>query len=182
MLTQEPIATKSIAQKPRWPRAIVAFAATIVIVATAVGVWAFTGGDGGPVASADAQIEITFDGNDATYTGHRQIIEGRAEIVLTNASTGSAWFVVQRFDTGSNELTAELARAAEGADFVTTDGPLGEAKIMEEILPESGSFSGNVTRPIRLEAGSTYVLEAGLAGEESTRIWRAAVIEVVAAD
>jgi hypothetical protein len=181
MLTQEPTATEQIAQKPRWPRAIVAFAATIVIVAAAVGIWALTN-DPGPVAAGDAQIEVTFTGDAVDYAGDSEIYPGRAELEFTNDWTAQAWIIVHRFDTGSAELAAELARAPMGVVFETTDGPPGDVILMEEILPELGSFSGSVTRPITIEAGSSYLLTVAVSGDDSTQVWMTALIEGVAAD
>ena len=180
MLTQEPTETTHIAHHPRWPRAIVAFAATIVIVAVAVGVWVFTGVDDGPVAAGDAQIDVTFTGDEVVYAGHSEISPGRATVAFTNNSEVQAWFAVHRFDSGSAELATELALAPEGGDYVTTELPGGYVILMEGVLPGLGSSSGSLSRRIMLEAGNTYLLTAAVTGEESTHVWQAAVITVVA--
>jgi hypothetical protein len=177
MLTQEPTDTRQIAPRPRWPRAIVAFAATIVIVAAAVGIWAITN-DASPVAAADAQIEVTLTGNEAVYAGDREIIEGTADVTWFNESDELGWFVLARFDTGSAELDAELAQRAEGEDFVTAQDPVGELVRMDQVLP-AGNFAGELTRPISFEPG-TYILDAALEEGDLTHVYRAAVIEVVA--
>ena len=56
MLTQEPTETKKITARPRWSRAIVAFAATIVVVGAAAVVWvvAMTAGRSPPATPASS--------------------------------------------------------------------------------------------------------------------------------
>jgi hypothetical protein len=179
MLTQEPTETRQIAPRSRWPRAAVAFAATIVIVGAAVGIWALTN-DPSPVAAADAQIEVTLTGDEAVYAGDREIVEGTADVTWFNESDELGWFVLMRFDTGSAALDTELARAAEGGDFVTTEDPIGELVIMDQVLP-AGSFAGELTRTVSFEPG-TYILDAGIDDGNATHVYRAAVIEVVAAE
>ncbi len=88
------------------------------------------------------------------------------------------WFVVQRFDTGSAGLNAELSLATEGDDFVTGEDPPGDVVMMESVLPGADSATRRVIYSIAFEPG-TYILDAGIAGEDTTHVWRAAVIEVV---
>lgn len=178
MLTQEPTETKQIVARPRWPRAMVAFAATVVVIGAAAVMWAI-GTDDGPVAAGDARIEVTFTGDGTSYVGHREIFEGITELTLINQGETTASFVVQRFDTGSVELAENLALAAEGGDFLTEDLPPGMVDIYE-VLP-AASGASPATPSILLEPG-TYILDAGLGSDEidGTHVYRAAVITVVA--
>ncbi len=175
MLTQEPTEVKQVAEKPRWSRAIVAFAATIAIVAAAVGVWAMNSDDGGPVAAGDARIEVTFTGDGTAYSGHRQITEGLGEVTVINEAPSTWGVMVQRFVPGSHQLAAELALAPEGGDFVSSLGQPSRMVAAYDGIP------GESTQPILLEPG-IYILDFGNAEGDLTYIYRAAVIEVVAAD
>lgn len=175
MLTLEPTDTRPTTARSRSPRAIVAIAAVVVVAAgAAIGIWALTR-DGGPVAAEDAQIELTFTGEDASYVGDREILAGLADVVFSNESDLPAYMVVQWFAPGSALLDEELANAPEGGDFFPGGKtPLGEAVIMQEFAP------GTATESIELQPG-TYLVEAGTALEpDPTHIWRAAVIDVVA--
>lgn len=173
MVTQEPTETREIAARPRWPRVVVVLAALVVVAVAAIGIWAVTN-DGGPVAAEDARIELTFTGDEASYAGDAEIVEGTADVVFVNESDLPAYVVVQGFDTGSAELEAELANAPEGSDFDANGGPQGEILLMDEIAP------GSATWPILLEPG-TYFVEAATAPDDApTHVWRTAVIEVVA--
>lgn len=174
MLTLEPTDTRLVAERPRWPRMVVAIAAVVVVAAgAAIGIWAFTR-DSGPVAAEDARIELTFTGDDASYIGDREIVAGLADLVFINEWNRPAYLVVQRFDPGSALLDAELAIRPEGGDFFPDGPPSGDPVIMEQYAP------GTVTESISLEPG-TYVVEAGSAIDpEPTHVWRAAVIDVVA--
>lgn len=183
MLTQEPTDVQQIAKEPRWPRAAVAFAATIVIVAAAVGIWAFAN-DNGPVAAGDAQIEVTFTGDEVLYTGDRQIVGGSsgATFVFVNESTATPYFTVQRFETGSPELAEELAWLPEGGDILTTGRPRGNVQFMNPVSPKGLAATGREVVSIPLVPG-TYIVDAGVPDvANNTHVWRGAVIEVIAAE
>lgn len=177
MLTKEPTEARQLTAKPRWPRLAVALATTLVVIGAGVVAWVIVD-DGGPVAAGDARIEVTFTGDSTSYIGHREIVQGTATLTLINEWDEPAWFVVQRFDTGSAELDRNLALAPEGGDFVTSEGPPGAVR-MTEVLP-AASGASPATPSLNLQPG-TYLIDAGHAeGEDATHVYRAAVIEVVA--
>ena len=162
--------TSSVETSPRRSRAVVATAVAILVaVGAAIGFWAVTG-DGGPVAAEDARIELTFTGDDASYLGDREIIEGPAEAVLINDSSAPVWFILEYFVPGSAALN--LDRYPEGTDFFPNEDLAGAARLMDVFEP------GRVTQPIRLEPG-TYIVEAAVADGGAPHVWRFAVIEVV---
>jgi len=168
MQTMEPTQTTQVTPRPRRPKAIVALAVAIVFVAgAAIAIWAVTN-DGGPVAAEDARLELTFTGDDASYVGDREIIEGLAELVFINDGTQPVWFVVQYFEPGSAALESELDR---GTDFFTNGTPPGATPIFEQHDP------GRTIRSILLEPG-TYVLQAADASGDSTHVWQPGIVEV----
>ncbi len=170
MIPQEPADARQRSSRPSGPAAVAALAATLVVVGLIVGVWAVNN-DGGPVAAEDARIEITFTGDEASFAGDRDITEGVADVVFINESTASAWFLIQRFDTGSDDI--EAYRGARPDIDITSEDVLGETILLREV-PEPG----RVTESITLEPG-TYILDAGLAGDGTPLVLNAAVIEVV---
>lgn len=173
MSLKEPTHTTGTATRPRWLWIAVVVAVIAGLAIAAYAIWT-SSGDEGPVAAEDAQIELTYTGDEATYSGDREIVAGSADVVFSNESDRVANIVVQRFDTGSAELAAELAPRPEGSDFDAEGMPPGEVALMEEIGPASRTWR------ITLEPG-TYFIEAAYAGDENTptHVWRTAVIEVV---
>ena len=173
MLTQEPTETRQAAPRSRWPRAIAAFAVTILIVGAALVIWA-SSSDTEPVAAADAQIRATFTGDEAFYTGDREVIEGLATLTLVNETDAVEWFALLRFDTGSAELDAELAIADEGDDFVATENP--------PVIPSNFLVSpGDPTSVSKVLEPGTYIFDVTTAAAEGAlHVWRAGVITVVA--
>lgn len=170
MQTLHPTDTSQVTSRPRRSGLLAAIAiAAVVVVGAVIAIWAVTGDDG-PTAAEDARIELTFSGDDATYAGDREIVEGRADVMLVNDASRPIWFVVQYFEPGSTAI--DLDRYPEGTDFVSDGGPAGDPAVMEQIDP------GSVTRSIVLRPG-TYIVEAAEPGEDATHVWRAAVIDVV---
>ena len=170
MQTVQPTKAGHATTPSRRPRATLAIAAAIVlVVGAAIAIWAVTS-DGEPVAAEDARIEFTFTGDDASYTGDREIVAGRAEIVMVNDGPAPVWFVVQYFEPESTALEAELDR---GDEFVTKAMPAGETPIFQRLDP------GRSTESIVLEPG-TYLIGAARASGDSTHVWQPGVLEVVA--
>lgn len=176
MLTHKATEANRNVARPAWLKAIGAFTATVLVIGAAVVIWGIA--NDRPVAAGDARIEVTFTGDATSYIGHREIIEGEVELLLVNQAATRAWFVVQRFDTGSAELDEHLAYGREGEHFVTTAEPTGLVEFYQ-VLP-AGSGASPATPSIVLEPG-TYLIDAGLDADEGegTQVYRAAVIEVV---
>lgn len=170
MRTVEPRDTRQTAAKPRRGMAVTVFA-VIVVVGGLVVAWLITT-DGGPVAAGDANIEVTFTGDGASYDGPREVIAGDASITLINETTNPVWFVIQRFDTGSDELADSLASLQEGGNVVPGDQDRPSGLVLTRTL---GSGAHPVT--LTLQPG-TYIFDTGF--EFANMVWRAAVIEVVA--
>ena len=155
-----------------WLWVAVVVAVTVAVAAAVVGIWALT--TSRPVAAEDAQIEVTFTGDEASYAGDTEVIEGTANVAFVNDTDRSAYAVVLRFETGSTELDEELATFPEGSDIVSATGPAGSTVLFELISPGSAR-----TWEVPLEPG-TYVLDAAKGSGQETHVWRVAVIEVVA--
>ena len=170
MRTVEPTADRRITAKPRRAVAIVALAATIVVVGVVTVIWVIATDDG-PVAAGDASFEVTFSGDGASYDGPREVIEGDASITLINETTNPVWFLIRLFDTGSDELADELAYLPEGGTAVRPDAsPVGVV-----LTRTVGQEPYPVT--LTLQPG-TYIFDTGF--EFANSVWRAGVIEVVA--
>lgn len=172
MALKESTHTTEPATRPRWLWIVVV--AVVAGLALAVSAWVMSD-DGEPVAAWDAQIELTYTGDSASYVGDREIVAGPAQIVFTNDSDDLGIIVVQRFDSGSAMLAAELEARPEGIDFDTTTAPPGEVELMAELYRDR-----RIWRLI-LEPGTYFVEAAHVEGDGPTHVWRAAVIEVVPA-
>jgi hypothetical protein len=155
----------------------VGFAATIVVVGVAIGVWAISNNDR-PVAAGDARLEVTFTGDTTSFAGDQMITEGLANVTFINESTERAGFVVMRFDTGSEDLAAELAAIPLGGD-----APPPTVVPPNRVLIRIVEPGTSTTASIPLKPG-TYLFDAGTLGETGwgEHIWRAAVSIAVVAD
>jgi hypothetical protein len=172
MSTRGSTAARKTQARRSWLWVAVVGAVIVAVAAAAVGIWALT--TSRPVAAEDAQIEVTFTGDEASYAGDTEVIEGTANVAFVNDTDRSAYAVVLRFETGSTELDAELATIPEGSDVVTAAGHGGATVLMEGISPGSTQ-----TWEVPLEPG-TYVFDAAKGIGQETHVWRVAVIEVVA--
>lgn len=151
--------------------AVVALAAAVVVVGVITVIWVISTDDG-PVAAGDANIEVTFTGDGASYDGPQEVIEGDATITLINETANPVWFVVQRFDTGSDELADQLASLPEGGNIVPDEQDRAPGLVL---LRTVGPGPHPVT--LTLQPG-TYTFETGF--EFANTVWRPGVIEVVA--
>jgi hypothetical protein len=172
MLTEEPSQTKYMTARPRWLRAVAAFAAVLIVIGAGV-TWAVAT-DGGPVAAGDARIEVTFTGDGTSYLGDRVIIEGTIELTYINEATTPAWLALHRYDTGSDALAAELDFLQEGENARPGDKAPGSDFQLLEVYEQ-----GRHAVTIALLPG-TYLIDAGPDWDEPTHVYRVAVIEVVA--
>ena len=172
MLTEEPTQTKYITARPRWLRAVGAFAAVLIVIGAGV-IWAVAT-DGGPVAAGDARIEVTFTGDGTSYLGDRVIIEGTVELTYINEAPTPAWLALHRYDTGSDALAGELGFLLEGENARPGDKAPGSDFQLLEVYEQ-----GRHAVTIALLPG-TYLIDVGPDWDEPTHVYRGAVIEVVA--
>jgi hypothetical protein len=155
-------------------RAVVTVAAAVVIVGAAAGIW-FMLYDSGPVAAADARIEMTFSGDGTSYSGDRKIVEGTARFTLFNESTERLALLAHRYDPGSTDLAADPGEVQEGIRFLPGAHEVPESAI--ELL-EFEISPGSRTWTLDLRPG-IYLFDVGYGNYQATGVWRAAVIEVV---
>ena len=171
MLTREPTETKPVIPRRRRLRLVGALTAAVVVFG-AIAVALVASGDGGPVAAADAQIEVTFTRDGPSYVGDREIIAGEAEVIFINNADFPSWLAVHRYDTGSAELTDELARNSAAGAFVSPADQPTPAEM--EVFQLFGRGANPVE--ITLRPG-TYIIDTAM--DMTNVVWRAAVIEVV---
>ena len=131
---------------------------------------------GGPVPAAEAQIEISFLGDGTSFVGDSEIEAGTATVTFTNDTDGEGMFFVMRYETGSEALAEELAAIGEGGTVVTSNAPVTG---YVEALSDWPVMPGTHTYELDLQAGNTYLFDAGYEDFKITGIWRMAVIEVV---
>lgn len=155
-------------------------------VATTPGAATSTTRDG-PVAAADAHIEIGYTGEGTSYEGDRQIIEGVATFTFTNDSDGRAAVGFFWYEPGSTSLVVEM-ESLEAGERAVLEGPPAEPYVeieLDEPLRQEASDGlvepGSYTWTQRLEPG-TYIFDVGNEDFHVTGLWRAAVLEVVSAD
>lgn len=178
MLTHESSQAQQTASRSRWPRGMIVLAVVVLAVGVALVAWLVTN-DEGPVAADEAQIEMTYSGDEVSYVGDHQIIEGTVTITFTNESEREAMFIMFGYDTGSEALAEELAFVSEGNRAVPT-GPDPVAGFYDVDFDYSGDLSepGSHTWTMDLAPG-TYIFDVGSADFMTTGLWRLAVIEVV---
>lgn len=164
--------TRETMSRPRWPKAIAAFATTVVLIGAVVVAWVLAGGDG-PVAAANAQVEVTFTGDATSYLGDREIIEGTVELKYVNSATTPAWLALHRYETGSDALAVELDFLLEGENGLPGErAPSADFQLLEWFAQGSHAVS------VPLLPG-TYLVDVGPDWDGPTHVYRAVVIEVV---
>lgn len=135
-----------------------------------------TSASDGPVAAADARIEMTFTDDGTTYVGDHQIIEGTATVTFSNETTGPVTLKAFGYETGSAALYEELEYLGEGDAGVPSGLDPAEGLFDPDV---GGEYApGNHTWTIDLIPG-TYLFDASTGDVMTTGLWRVAVIEVV---
>lgn len=142
----------------------------------------------GPVAAADAQIEIGYTDEGVWYIGDRQIVEGSAAFSFRNESDDGAVPVLLWYESGSTALAEVLEVVEEGERVIVgrrpPPEPYVEIELDEQLQWDSAGglvVPGSYTWTQVLEPG-TYIFDVGPEDFHQTGFWRAAVIEVVADD
>ena len=138
MDTREQIkARPSPASKPRRRALALGLAAVVVVAAVGVGALVMGGGGDNPVAAADAQPKVVFDGSTCQYVGPTLIEEGNAEFTLVNSSSSTFKLATWRMMSEA-DLETELARFPLGQDG-DEDGnmPSGQLLLNNSVQPGS---------------------------------------------
>jgi hypothetical protein len=130
----------------------------------------------GPVAAADARIEMTFTDDGTSYLGDHQIIAGTATVTFSNETTRPVTLMAFGYESGSAALAEELEFLKEGNNGVPSGLDPAEGFFDPDIGGEYGP--GNHTWTIDLVPG-TYIFDASTGDMMTTGLWRVAVIEVV---
>jgi hypothetical protein len=176
MITQEHVEKRQPEAPPRRKRLVPALAAAAVLTVAVVAAAILMSGDPGPVAAADANPVVVFDGTTCSYEGPTLIEEGVVEFSFENSADEAfypiAWLVEEP------ALTHELELHPVGTDIDTTNeaNPDGIVVIQGRIRPGATGFESQLS--MRLEPG-TYLFDCGT-GLGPDRVWRAAQLEVVA--
>ncbi len=155
-------------------------AVSLSILALGCGTDDDSSGTAGPVPADEAQLELTFTGDGASFAGDREIAEGVVIVLFSNESDGAAIFTILGYETGSDALTEELEVMGEGGTVVTSDAPT--AGYFEAEFDDLGEAvaPGDYSWTVNLVAGNTYLFDVGAEDFHVSGMWRPAVIEVVA--
>jgi hypothetical protein len=177
MTTQQTTETRRVTRRSRWPGALVAVVAIIVVAGVAVIAWLLTDEEG-PVAADEARIEMTYSGDGTSYVGDHEIIEGTVTVTFSNETTSPPILAVFGYETGSEALAEELEFLEEG-DRGVPSGTLPVAGFFDVDFDAGELAPGSHTWTMDLGPG-TYLFDVGPEDFMTTGLWRIAVIEVVA--
>ena len=174
MITQEQDEKLQPQTPPRRKRLLPALAAAAVLIAAVAATAVLVSRDSGPVAAADANPVVEFDGTACSYEGPTLIEEGVVDFSMTN--TAERDFFLQGFRMEEATLSQELAAWPVGTDIETTpDTP----------MPKGVSWFSWWLQPGESQT-SAWLLEPGsylahcVVGNPGEHVWRTALIEVVA--
>lgn len=153
-------------------------AAAAVVVVIGLGIWGiFVLLGGGPVPADEARIEVAFTGDGTSFVGDREIVEGTVTVTFSNETDSDGILYVMAYETGSDALAVELEMIEVGGSLVTSDPPVAG---YTEVLSDWPASPGTHSYTVDMEAGNTYLFDAGFEDYHQSGIWRMAVIEVVA--
>lgn len=160
---------------PKRTRLVPALGAAAVLIVAIAAVAFLVGRDSAPIAAADANPVVEFDGTACTYEGPTLIEEGMVEFSLT--SSGDEGFNLVAIRLQEPVLSQELAAAPVGSDFaITPDTPTPEGE-----LSSAGVSPGDSVSNGWLMKAGTYVLDCTIPVRAvPEHIWRIAQVEVVA--
>jgi hypothetical protein len=175
MITQEPTETHPAPRPPR-RRNLAAAVAVVAVIAVALVATVLVTGDDGPVAAADANPIITFDGTSCTYDGPTLIEEGEITFRFNNSSTETLLFY--GWLIGGQALESALEQMPIGTDIDPAGVPLPNGMVWFQSTIEPGATSAESSLSWQLRPG-TYLLDCSI-GDPSERMWRTAQIEVLA--
>ena len=163
-----------------WKPVAVVAAAFIVVLLVVGGGILLMGGEGEPVAAADAQPVVTCDGETCTWDGPTALTPGVLRIEAVNDSTRMITFAVWMMSGPA--LDDQLADRPAGTDIALSpddEAPDGELAFYTEVAPGSTQ-----TPSVAVVAGHTYLVDCltrdtSGGGDFYDHLWRPAAIEVV---
>jgi hypothetical protein len=180
MDTRETTQARPEKQVRGWRPVAVVAAAFVVVLLVVGGVLLLMGGDGDPVAAADAKPVVTCDGETCTWEGPMTVTPGLMAFEFVNDGTQPITFAVWTMTpTAADE---ELANRPVGTDIAIPPGdeaPSGMDLFYDIVQPGSTQI-----RSSQVASGYTYLVDcltsATDAGEDYyDHLWRPAAIEVV---
>lgn len=178
MITEEEIERRQPDRPPRRKRFVPALAAAAVLMVAVVAAAILMSGDSAPVAAADADLRVEFDGTACSYEGPTLIEEGLAQFSVTNSAGEVFEFSTARMM--ETLLERELQQHPVGTDWAVPPGTPPPPGVLYFVSVNPGEPS----RPYWLLEPGTYLVEC-LTGRPSggipEHVWRIAQVEVVAA-
>ena len=176
MITEERVQSPQ-PPPPKRRRLAAALGAAAVLIAAIAAVAILVNGGSGPVAAADAEPVVVFDGASCSYEGPGLIEEGAVNWSFANSAEETfymyGWFIEEQ------NLENELAAHPIGADIDTDpDEGTPNGTIWLSATVEPGASADELQLLALLKPGF-YLIDCGT-GFGPTHVWRAAQIEVVA--
>lgn len=176
MITEERPDSPQLPPKPK--RLVPALAAAAVVMVAVVAAALLMSGDLAPVAAADADLRLEFDGTACSYEGPTRIEEGLAQISVMNSS--SEVFKFSSVKIVETLLERQLEQYPVGSDWAEPAGGLLPPGVMYIVRVNPGELS----RPDWLLEPGIYLVDC-TTGDHGDgfpeHIWRVAQVEVVAA-
>jgi hypothetical protein len=182
MDTRETIQAQPTEERTRGWRpvavAVTAFVAVLVIVGGSL--MLLLGGEGEPVAAADASPVVTCDGEACTYEGPTTVTSGDLRIEFVN--DGDRTITAALWVMSGTALEEQLAARPAGTDIdigPNDEAPDGSIEYYTEVAPGSTAIQSAA-----VVAGHTYLVDclttATTADDDYyDHLWRPATIEVV---
>ena len=175
MITEEQVGSPPPPTPPKRRRIAAAVGAAAVLIAAIAAAAILVGGDSMPVAAADADPVVVFDGTTCVYEGPTLIEEGLVEFAMTSSADEGFNLVTIRMDEPA--LSQQLEGGPVGTDWATTpDTPTPEGELSSVGVPTGDTLT------------SGWLLRAGVYLLDCTtpiravpeHVWRIAQVEVVA--
>lgn len=163
-----------------WKPVVAVAAAFLVIVVVVGGAILLMGGEGEPVAAAEAQPVVTCDGETCTWDGPTALTPGDLQIEFVNDSPRTITFAVWMMNGAA--LEDQLANRPAGTDIALPPDdavPEGELAFYFDVAP-----GGTQTGSVAVTAGNGYLVDclttaASDEGDYYDHLWRPATIDVV---
>jgi hypothetical protein len=173
MITEERVESPK-PTPPRRKRLAAALGAAAVLIAAIAAVAILVNGGSVPVAAADANPVVVFDGTSCSYEGPTRIEEGSVEFTMTNSGTESFGFVSWRMAVDPQALEYELERTPIGTDMDARGEPMPVGVPGFSWYTDTGATSSAVSMLIP----GTYLFDCTI-GNPPEHVWRVAQVEVV---
>lgn len=174
MITEEQAKERQSTQ-PKSRRVGAVLSAAAILIVAIVGAAILVNGGTEPVAAADANPVVVFDGTTCSYEGPTLIEEGQVEFSVTSSADEGFNLATIRLEEPA--LSQQLEGGPVGTDWATTpDTPTPEGEMSSIGVPAGDTLgSGSL-----LKAG-VYLLDCSTPIRAvPEHVWRIARIEVVA--